>query len=82
MGVLDNILEQYPDQEFLKADGLDEAVIGFEINTNKLVYSVRKCIEILVEQDMTEEDAFDYFYYNILDAYVGELTPIWIDDNF
>ena len=31
---------------------------------------------------MDEDDAYEYFYYNISGAYVGELTPIWCDDNF
>lgn len=82
MSRLDNIIERHPDEEFLKADGLDEAVLGFEVNTGKLVYSIPMCIKILMDQDMTEEDAFEFFYYNILDAYVGEKTPIFIDDNF
>lgn len=82
MGKLDNILDQYPDELFLKADGFDDAVIGFEVNTGKLVYSVDKCIKILVDDGMEEEDAFEYFYYNILGADIGDLTPIFIDDNF
>lgn len=82
MSILDKILDQYPDERFLKADGFDDAVIGFEVNTGKLVYSIDKCVKILMENDLTDEEAFDYFYYNILGAYVGELTPIFIEDNF
>ena len=29
---------------------------------------------------MTEEDAIEHAEYNTFNAYVGEYTPIWIDD--
>ena len=28
--ILDSIVENYPDEEILKADGLDDAIIGIE----------------------------------------------------
>jgi hypothetical protein len=32
-------------------------------------------------KDMSEEDAVEYFNFNVRCAYVGEKTPIWcIDD--
>lgn len=80
---LDDILEKYPDYTFLIADGFDEAVIGVEENSMRLVYSTEKCINILVKEHRMEyEDALDYFYYNVSGSYVGEQTPIFIDDNF
>jgi hypothetical protein len=78
---LESILENYPDESFLKADGFDEAVIGVDENSMRLIYSVSKCIEILRE-DMSEEDALEHFYYNVSGSYVGEKTPIWCIDNF
>lgn len=47
----------------------------------RLIYSVKKCLEIL-QKDMTEDEAEQYFYYNVCDSYVGEQTPIWCFDNF
>lgn len=80
---LEEILEKYPDETFLKADGFDEAIIGVEEDTMRLVYSTQKCIDILVrEHRMDYLDAADYFYYNVSGSYVGEQTPIFIDDNF
>jgi hypothetical protein len=76
---LESILENYPDESFLKADGFDEAVIGVDENSMRLIYSVSKCIEILRE-DMSEEDALEHFYYNVSGSYVGEQTPIWCND--
>jgi hypothetical protein len=77
--MLESIIEQYEEETFLKADGFDQAVIGVEESTMRLIYSVKKCIEILTE-DMSEEDALEYFNYNTLRSYVGEKTPIWCHD--
>ena len=77
--MLDNIIEKYDGELFLKADGFDEAIIGVEESTMRLIYSISKCIEILC-RDMEQEDALEYFYYNVSGSYVGEQTPIWCDD--
>ena len=60
-------------------DGFDEAIIGLETETNRVIYSVKKCIEILCE-DMSEDDAREHFDYNVLGGYVGEQTPIFCND--
>ena len=76
----ETIIEKYAHTEdVLFADGFDEAIMGFEPNLCKVVYSRNKCVEILC-QDMSEEDAIDYLEYNTFNAYVGEKTPIWVDD--
>jgi hypothetical protein len=80
--ILDQIVENYPDDEILKADGLDDGIIGIEENSMRLVYSKSKVIEILMSEDMTEEDALEHYYFNIVGAYVGEKTPIFIEDSF
>jgi hypothetical protein len=81
--MLDLIIEMNPEEEFLKADGLDEAIIGYDDQTGRLIYSMSKIINILVEDDgMTEEDALEHYYYNIHGGYVGEKTPIWCCDYF
>jgi len=77
--VIENIIEKYPNESFLKPDGFDEALIGVDIKSMRLVYSVSKCIQIL-SKDMNEIDAIEYFYFNVSGAYVGEKTPIWVDD--
>jgi hypothetical protein len=82
--MLEEILEYYPDETFLKADGLDSAVIGVEIGEPmRLIYSVTKIIEHLVTEDEMElEDAMEHFEFNIRGSYVGEQTPIWCDDMY
>jgi len=77
MNMLEEILENHPDKTFLKADGFDEAIIGLDETSGRLIYSVTKCIECLMGQGMTDEEASEYFYYNVSGAYMGEQTPIF-----
>ena len=79
--MIDRITTNFPDEKILKADGFDEAIIGIETDSMRLIYSVSKCIDILC-RDMSEEDALEHFDYNISGSYVGEQTPIWCYDKF
>lgn len=81
--LLSKIIEYYGDEsEILMADGFDEAVIGIEESTMRLIYSVNRCIEILILEGLSWEDAIEHFDFNVKGAYVGEQTPIWCDDQF
>lgn len=64
----------------LFADGYDDAIVGLANyrGAHQVVYSINKCIDILA-RDMSYDDALEYFYYNV-DAYVGEYTPIFMED--
>lgn len=75
---LDEILNYYPEEEILKADGFDDAVIGIDPESMRLVYDRNKMFDILVNQGMTMEDAVEYLEFNTFCAYVGEKTPIYI----
>jgi hypothetical protein len=82
----EKIFDAYPEEVFLQADGFDKAIIGvYEDKWGnapmRLVYSIRKCILILTKE-MSREEAKEYFYFNVIDAYMGEKTPIFIDDDF
>jgi hypothetical protein len=78
--MLNAIMEQYGDVTFLTVDGFDDAIIGVDDNTMRLIYSVKKCIEILMK-DMSMGDALEYFNFNVSGSYMGEKTPIWCTDN-
>jgi len=79
--MINEILECFPDEVIIKADGFDEAIIGIDEPSMRLVYSVSKCIDILLK-DMNYEDAMEHFSFNVSGAYVGEKTPIWCLDSF
>lgn len=69
---------------FMKMDGLEEAFIGLANQFTKpmgLAYSKQKILDILMKRDdMTYEEAYEYFEFNIEGSWVGEGTPIIIDD--
>jgi len=67
-------------EDMLFADGFDEALVGYIERAGMpsiACYDKFKCVEILAE-DMPYDDAFEYFYFNVLGAYVGENTPCFL----
>jgi len=67
--MINKIIEWFPEDDILKADGFDDAIIGIDELSMRLIYSVSKCIEIL-QLDMTEEEACEYFDFNVKNACV------------
>jgi hypothetical protein len=71
----------------LKLDGYDEAILGQATvwqrqgagaeRVDTLIYSGPKIIDILMTRDgMEEDDAYEFFSFNIEGAYMGPDTPI------
>lgn len=81
--MLEKIIENFPDEKILVADGYDDCVIGYEFkDTIRLIYSVKLIIDKLIREDgMDEIDAIEHFDYNIGGAWVGEQTPIFCHDD-
>jgi hypothetical protein len=69
-------------EEALLADGFEDAFLGISEVFNRpplATYDRDKCIEILIERDeMTHEEAVEYFEYNVAGSWVGENTPIYL----
>jgi hypothetical protein len=80
--ICDWLEQTFPDEEFLLADGLEEAFVGVDMQTMKTMYDSLKVIDILMKDSVTYEDALDHFYTNICGAYVGEKTPIFLYEDF
>ena len=79
--LLEGIVHYYEDEEILTADGFDDAVIGIDMGSGRIIYSVGKCIEILMlEHEMNLNDSIEFFDFNVRGAYMGEKTPIWCED--
>ena len=65
--------------ETLVADGFDDAILGVIVDEHsRVVYDAYKCVDILIESGMTEEEAQEYFDYNVAGAYMGEKTPLFL----
>jgi hypothetical protein len=66
----------------LLADGFDEAILGIAERCTQpalVVYDTQKCIEILMTRDgMTYDEAWEYFDFNTIGAWVGDMTPLFL----
>ena len=64
--------------EAIFADGFDDAIMGYDSN-GIAVYDYNKCCHILMDtSDMDESEANEYMQFNVVGAYVGDFTPIFI----
>ena len=71
-------------EEAVLADGFDEAFLGmverYGISAPVALYDKDKCFQILVDRDgMTYEEAVEYFDFNVIGAWVGEYTPMFLN---
>lgn len=67
----------------LKVDGLDEAIIGVAHRCGQpdiIAYSVTKCLDVLMRDGASHEEALEHFHHNVLCAWMGPKTPIWVYD--
>ena len=83
---IDSFADLYDFETILRIDGFDEACIGWTDSWSgderpmRLVYDQSKMIEILMEQGMEEDEAVEYFNFNIADAFHGSNTPVIINN--
>ena len=68
-------------EEMLFADGFEGAYVGYATQFNKAlaVYDYNLCVKILMDRDgMTDDEAIEYMDFNVLGAWVGENTPLFL----
>lgn len=75
----DELSEANP--EALLADGFEDAYLGYVCNAHHksvAVYDALSCVEILMRDGMTEDEAEEYLDFNTFSAYVGEDGPLFV----
>jgi hypothetical protein len=76
------LVDAYPDEEFLLADGFEAAFVGVvygKLREPVACYNREHCIAVLVSRDgMTEDDAEEFFAFNVEDAWAGDRTPVFL----
>jgi hypothetical protein len=79
MTKLQRIVEAYGgDEDILKVDDFDDCVVGITATTpRRLIYDYDKMIYTLTSE-ISRIDAIEHLEYNVLGAYVGEHTPIYL----
>ncbi len=68
--------------EALMADGFEDALIGIaqQFTSCCACYNRQKCIEILMKRDgMEEDEADEFFEFNVIGAFVGPFTPVFLE---
>lgn len=78
----DHLDAEFTGEPFLLADGFDEALIGVTVgwfaggNRGPVaLYDHEKCVQILMSDGLTEDDAQEHMDYNVTGAYAGDGTP-------
>jgi len=68
------------DEGLLLADGLDDAILGVchRYTERFVVYDLSKVLRLLEAQGMSPEEAEEFFSFNTLGAWVGDMTPGFI----
>ena len=65
---------------------LDDAIIGVVEefgNGPRILYSTEKIIQILIDRDcMSEEEAVEYYGFNIVGMFAGEQNPVFLVKEF
>ena len=75
--IADFLEELNPDA--LMYDGFEGALVGIASRCSTLplaLYDRSRCIQILVNQGMSHEEAEDYFCYNVEGCWAGPNTPL------
>lgn len=64
-------------------EGFDDAIIGggTQFNHPVIIYSWKKCIEIVQSQGLSYEEAVEHLDFNVRGAYIGDSTPVFLIDN-
>jgi hypothetical protein len=66
----------------LKLDGFDDCYLGVGesyAENPALIYDYEKIIEKLKQDGMSDEEAREYYEFNILGSYIGEKMPIFLN---
>jgi hypothetical protein len=75
----EQLLEYVDEQNLLFVDGFDDAIIGLDTNSLRVVYSKQNMLSICLEV-MDWEDAMSHLSHNIWTAWIGDKTPIFMDE--
>ena len=77
-------IDEYAEGAIL-LDGLEEAIIGIVEefgNGRRILYSKRIILSLLQTRDgMTEQEAEEFYDFNILGLYAGEQNAVFLDLN-
>jgi hypothetical protein len=82
--IRDDLTECYGDELLFLDPGIqfDSCIVGVATRCGMndcVVYQTDKVLNSLVQAGMTHDDAQEHFDFNIIGAYVGPATPLFMD---
>ena len=63
-----------------KWDGYDSCIVGMVHPAGPLIYDLDEMVRINARDGMSRPDAEEYVDFNIVSAYIGSNTPIYMTD--
>lgn len=84
MNKRDELVEFTGDEEllFMDPERFDAAIVGYVEGIGRadvVCYDKHKVLEILMEDGMSWEEAGEYYNFNVVGAYMGEKTPVFLE---
>lgn len=82
--IREKLSETHEGLVFMDGPEFDAAILGVAERAGSgavVAYDTQEVLRVL-EQDMSADEAREYFDFNIGCAYVGEKTPVYIDTSF
>ena len=72
--------EELENQNLLIMDGYDDCILGLgrRFDQHFVVYDLKRVIQKLMAEGMTEEEALEFHDFNQVGAYMGEGTPAFL----
>ena len=81
MTTRERIMDEMENAIFLEPKDFDEAIIGvtYRFGMDPVVAYDRTIVIDILARDMPREDAEEFFEFNTIGAWLGDLTPVFID---
>lgn len=75
----------FEEEDIILYDGFENAFIGLasKFHSISAVYDYDKSLDILINRDgMSPEEADEYMQFNVVGAWLGDSTPVFIFNKF
>lgn len=69
----------FKEGRYILLDGYDEAIIGVTLDKTRLIYSSNAIIQKLVRDGMNEDQAYEFFEFNIYGSKIKD-CPLFLMD--